>query len=45
MFNRALLGNGFGMCMREGRGGELWLTLNLAVRGVGAVSMNHLGYI
>jgi hypothetical protein len=31
------------MCMRERLGGELWWTLNLAVRGVGGVLMSLLG--
>jgi hypothetical protein len=44
LFNRAFLGNGFGvMCMRERHAGELWLTPNLTVRGVGGVQMNYLG--
>jgi hypothetical protein len=46
LFNRALLGKWLcRMCMRERFSGELWLTPNLAVHGVGGISMNHLGRI
>jgi hypothetical protein len=39
------LENGYGaMLMRERFGGELWCTLNLAVREMGGVPMSFLGH-
>jgi hypothetical protein len=45
MFNRALLGKRLWRYVhgRDRLGGELWWSLNLAVRGVGGVLMSLLG--